>query len=302
LLNGLAFALLGASGPLGVVEFWSSRPHEMDDDLQAVLLSIGRQLGMFLERVEAQAELRRTLDVLQTSLLPTALPSIPGVSLAAHYQPAGGGVAVGGDFFDVFPLRERRWACVIGDVCGKGAGAAAVTAMARYTIRTAALEHDDPCAVLRVLNTAMRDDETERPFLTACLVVLEPSPDGHAVATIAAAGHPLPLRRTACGEVIQVGREGDLLGVLPDPTFEPVTIELAPGDVLLLYTDGFTEARDFSGRQLGEAGLSRLLRETSSSDPDGVLDALVATLARHTDARHTTDDAAALAIGVDTAR
>ena len=306
LANGLGFALLGVNGPLGIVEFWSAHMHEVDDDLRSVLLSIGRQLGLFLERVDAESALRHTLDVLQTSLLPAALPNVPRLRLGAHYQPAEGGVTVSGDFFDAFPLLDGRWAFVIADVCGKGAAAAAVTAMARYTIRTAALDHDDPGDVLRILNTAMLSDSIERPFLTACLVVIDThdiDANGKgATAIVTAAGHPLPLRRAPDGPVSQVGRPGDLLGVMPSPQFEPTVVELAAGDVLLLYTDGFTEARDPEGSQLGEAGLARLLRESPTREPATVLAWLVAGLARHTGSRTTTDDAAALVIGVEPAR
>jgi PAS domain S-box-containing protein len=294
---GLGFALLGTTGPLGVIEFWSRQAREVDEDLQAVLLSIGRQLGLFLERMDADTELRRALDVLQTSLLVAKLPTVPNLQVAAHYQPASGRVAVGGDFYDVFPLTGGWWAFVIADVCGKGAGAAAVTAMARYTIRTAALEHDDPRDVLAILNQAMLDDESDRPFLTACLVLTNVHADG-GVAIVTTAGHPLPLRRAADGTVSSVGVPGDLLGVLAEPSFVSCPVDLHPGDTLLLFTDGFTEARDAHDVQFGERGLADVLRRADARDPARLLDQLTLALARHTGSRQTTDDAAALAITV----
>ena len=292
---GLGFALLGTAGPLGVVEFWSRQVREADEDLQAVLLSIGRQLGLFLERMDADAELRRALDVLQTSLLPAKLPAVPNVRLAGHYQPASGPIAVGGDFYDAFPLTDGRWAFVIADVCGKGSGAAAVTAMARYTVRTAALDHDDPRDVLAVLNQAMLGDNSDRPFLTACLVFVDIHATG-GIATVTVAGHPLPLLRSADGTVSSVGVPGDLLGVVSSPDFASCRVELRPGDTLLLYTDGFTEARDACGVQFGERGLAEVLQRADASDPARLLDQLTLALARHTGSRKTTDDAAALAI------
>jgi phosphoserine phosphatase RsbU/P len=295
LTTGLGFPLLGSAGPLGVVEFWSGQARAADDDLQAVLLSIGRQLGVFIERVEAEAELRQALAVLQTSLLPAALPAVPHLRLGAHYQP-GGRVGVGGDFFDVFALRDGRWAAVIADVCGKGAGAAAVTAMARYTIRAAALEHADPTDVLAILNQALLGDTTTRPFLTACLVFLD-TRSGGASATVTVAGHPLPLLRKADGVVRPVGECGDLLGVMDTPVFHPRTVQLQPGDVLLLYTDGFTEARDVDNVQLGETGLAELFATLRQHEPADLVKALAAGLARHADSHQTNDDAAALAIG-----
>jgi PAS domain S-box-containing protein len=294
---GLGFALLGTTGPLGVVEFWSRQAHEVDEDMQAVLLSIGRQLGLFLERMDADTELRRALDVLQTSLLVAKLPSVPNLQVAAHYQPAGGRVAVGGDFYDVFPLTGGWWAFVIADVCGKGAGAAAVTAMARYTIRTAALDHDDPRDVLAILNQAMLEDDSDRPFLTGCLVFTNVHADG-GVAIVTTAGHPLPLRRAADGTVSSVGVPGDLLGVMAEPSFVPRPVDLRPGDTLLLFTDGFTEARDAHDVQFGERGLAEVLRQSDAGDPARLLDQLTLALARHTGGRQATDDAAALAITV----
>jgi PAS domain S-box-containing protein len=295
LATGLAFPLLGTTGPLGVVEFWSAHPRQLDDDLREVLLSIGRQLGVFIERVDAVAELRRALDILQSSLLPTRLPNVPHLRLGVHYQP-GGKAGVGGDFFDVFALPDGRWAIVIADVCGKGAEAATVTSMARYTIRTAAFEHADPARVLSILNQAMLGSASERPFITACLVILD-TRAGDTTATVTPAGHPLPLLRGNDGQVRPVGHVGDLIGVLETPAFHPTTVRLEPGELLLLYTDGFTEARDADNKQLGETGLAALLSAIDAREPAEVVEALAAALAKHTANELTRDDAAAVAIG-----
>jgi PAS domain S-box-containing protein len=295
LATGLAFPLLGASRPLGVVEFWSEHSRQLDDDLRDVLLSIGRQLGVFIERVDAVAELRRALEVLQSSLLPSRLPNIPHLRLGVHYQP-GGKVGVGGDFFDVFALADGRWAIVIADVCGKGAEAATVTSMARYTIRTAAFEHGDPVRVLEILNQAMLGNASDRPFVTACLVILD-TRAGDTVATVTPAGHPLPLLRDNDGQVRPVGEVGDLIGVLEAPVFRPTSVRLEPGELLLLYTDGFTEARDAQNAQLGETGLAALLSTIDAREPADVVEALAAALAKHTANELTRDDAAAVAIG-----
>ena len=299
LTTGLGFPLLGTTGPLGVVEFWSTQPHEIDDDLAAALVSIGRQLGLFLERVGAEAELRQALDVLQASLLPPRIPAVPHLRVSAHYQP-GGRVGLGGDLYDIFALPDGRWAIVIADVCGKGAPAATVTALARYTVRTAALEHDQPADVLAILNQALLADASDRPFVTACLMFVDSRHQlsSHATATITVAGHPLPLLRNAAGQVRPVGESGDLLGVLETPSFHTTTIDLQPGELLLLYTDGFSEARDVNNLQLGETGLASLLAGIDRTEPAEVLDALVAALARHTADQQTRDDAAAVVIGV----
>lgn len=295
LVTGLGFPLLGSAGPLGVLEFWSQREHLIDDDLHDALLTIGRHLGLFLERVDAQAQVRHTLEVLQTSLLPPRLPAVPGVELAAHYRSASGEVAVGGDFYDVFAMPDGRWLAVIADVCGKGAAAAAVTAMARYTIRTAAMEHDDPGEILAILNQALVDDPAERPFLTACLALLD-ARGPLADVTVVAAGHPLPLLRQAGGKVRPTGHPGDLLGVLAHPRFEPVRFRADPGDTLLMYTDGFTEARDPDDVQFGETGLAAALAATPAGGADVTVRHLVDALAQHSGSRATRDDATALVV------
>lgn len=192
-------------------------------------------------------ELARTL---QASLLPPTLPEIAGVELAAEYRPLGEGIEVGGDFYDAFPSgRQEEWALVVGDVCGKGAQAAAVTALARHTLRAAALRARRPAVILSVLNEVMLREPAERPFLTAVYLVLRPGrsdpaagPEGVAV-TLAVAGHPLPLLLRADGSVHEVGEPGSLVGVLEDPELTDVSVELQPGDTMVLYTDGVTEAR-----------------------------------------------------------
>jgi serine phosphatase RsbU (regulator of sigma subunit) len=181
--------------------------------------------------------------VLQTSLLPPHLPEIPGAVLAAAYHPAWDGLQVGGDFYDVFTTAEGQWYLVIGDVCGKGAEAAAVTALARYTLRTAAARRRSPAAILRWVGDAMvRQDAARGRFCTiACAHVdLLRTPTR---VTVACGGHPLPVLRRAGGEVTEVGAAGTLLGLASDPTLQDRTAELHPGDTLVLYTDGLTEAR-----------------------------------------------------------
>jgi serine phosphatase RsbU (regulator of sigma subunit) len=165
------------------------------------------------------------------------------VELAAAYRAAGEGLDVGGDFYDVFATGDQHWCVVIGDVCGKGAEAAAVTARARYTIRTAAGRQRSPARILRSLSEVMlgEDQTLDGRFVTIACVHLDLS-QGHPRATIACGGHPLPLLVHPDGRAHEVGAPGTLLGLLPDPTLPERTVELGPGDVLVLYTDGLTEA------------------------------------------------------------
>jgi phosphoserine phosphatase RsbU/P len=175
--------------------------------------------------------------MLQESLLPSDLPEVPGVDLAARYRPCVDGI--GGDFYDVFGLPDGRWGIVMGDVCGKGADAAALTARARHGLCTAAWLQPDPAAALAVLNEALRPPSWDFRFCTAVYAVLEPRERG-ARLTVARAGHPAALVARADG-VIPVGGEGRLLGVFPDTETSSETVDLEPGDAVLLHTDGLTD-------------------------------------------------------------
>ncbi len=193
-----------------------------------------------LEAGERFAALARTL---QDSLLPPHLPDVPGLEVAARYLPAGQGIDVVGDFYDVFQTGEHSWAAAIGDVCGKGVEAAKVTALARYTLRAGAISHRRPSRVLRLLNEAMlRQSPDPERFLTATYVALDQR-RGHIRATLGAAGHPPALLRHADGSVDSVGTPGSLLGAFDDPDLPETDLDLVAGDVLVLYTDGVTEAR-----------------------------------------------------------
>jgi phosphoserine phosphatase RsbU/P len=199
------------------------------------------------EESEAHAnELARTL---QTTLIPPSVPTIEGLDIAAVYRPAGDGAEVGGDFYDVFQIAAGDWALAIGDVCGKGVDAAVVTALVRYTARAAAVEHHEPARVLDVVNEMLIRHDTDR-FCTAAFLRLRRSERGWVV-TLSRAGHPPPLvKRHGDGSLTEAGRPGPLLGVFEQPTRHDDAIALAPGDVVVLYTDGVTEGRrsnDFFG-------------------------------------------------------
>jgi serine phosphatase RsbU (regulator of sigma subunit) len=177
--------------------------------------------------------------ILQQSLLPGVLPEIPGVELAVRYWPAGQGAVVGGDFYDVFELdAPARWAIMIGDVCGTGPSAAAVTGLARHTARDAAWHGDPPAAVLGAVHRAVLRSG-QGTFVTAVLGELDLGA-GAPQLTVAVAGHPLPLL-VRDGEVSAIGRPGTLLGLVEEPRVSTSVIELAAGDMVVLYTDGATD-------------------------------------------------------------
>ena len=252
-----------------------------------------------LEFGEANAELARTL---QESLLPPRLPDVRGLDVAARYRPGSGGVRVTGDFFDVFHARGNSWGVVVGDVCGHGAPAAALTALARWTVRSLASRVSSPSGVLKELNTVIRDRATasdDDQFLTAVYVVLRHSRSGAVTGRICTAGHPAALRRSADGRVEVLGRPGTLLGPVADPCLHDDRFELAPGESLMLYTDGVTEARP--GRGTEEFGEHRLRALFASADGGGdaaaLADAVDAAVLEHGGGR-VMDDVAIVVVRV----
>ncbi|HEX8067974.1 MAG TPA: SpoIIE family protein phosphatase [Thermoleophilaceae bacterium] len=186
----------------------------------------------------ARAHVARTL---QQSFLPPELPRTPGLDVAARFRAAGEAHEVGGDFYDLFATGGSRWAALIGDVCGKGPEAAAVTALARYTLRTAAMSEHVPSRVLTMLNEAMLRQRDDRRFSTVLYATLDRHGDGTRL-RFATGGHPLPLLLRANGESCEVGTPGTVLGVVPDPDLVDQEVELHPGDAVVLYTDGVTDA------------------------------------------------------------
>lgn len=221
------------------------------------------------EEARAQAEQDREAiaafaGTLQRTLLPPALPAVAGLELACHYQTASTR-EVGGDFYDVFHLGGDRWAFFLGDVCGKGAEAAAVTSLTRYTLRAAAQHTADPTAVLAELNAALLlDASVGTRFCTAIFGTLERDPAGGFRVTLATGGHPPAYQlSTASGNRVQVEaaqpKGGMLIGAIAEAKFASHTLHLAPGQALLLYTDGLTEARTADGTMLGDEGLCAFL-------------------------------------------
>jgi serine phosphatase RsbU (regulator of sigma subunit)/PAS domain-containing protein len=229
---------------LGVISFVSSESGRRFDEHDLLLAEdLALRAAAAVENARLYATTASISATLQASLLPPVLPDIPAIELAAAYRPAGAGLEVGGDFYDVFNTAEDQWYAVVGDVCGKGAEAAAVTALARYTIRAAAVRRRSPSAILRWLSDAMLQqagDDDGRFCTIACAHVdVSRSP---ARITVACGGHPLPLVVRADGTTEQVGAPGTLLGLVESPDLQDRTAELRGGDTLVLYTDGLTEA------------------------------------------------------------
>jgi integral membrane sensor domain MASE1/anti-sigma regulatory factor (Ser/Thr protein kinase) len=198
--------------------------------------------AVITERRRVEDTVEYIADTLQESLLPATLPEIPGLQAAAEFRPSGERHVVGGDFYDLFPGEDGSWAIVVGDVCGKGASAAAVTGLARYTLRAAAMRESRPSRALKLLNDALLRQRAPSEFCTVAFARVEPNGAQSFRAIVSNGGHPLPLVLRSAGQVEQIGPNGTLLGVLEHPKLSDTVVELRAGDALVLYTDGLTDA------------------------------------------------------------
>jgi serine phosphatase RsbU (regulator of sigma subunit) len=219
---------------------------------------LARRGALALDNAKLFESSRDMAITLQKSLMPAALPDIPGLDIAACYHAGGEGTEVGGDFYDVFPTGDEGWAAVIGDVCGKGAEAAALSALARHSIRAANLILRKPRRILAFLNQLVIQGEYSERFITVAYCRMRRVADGLQVA-LGRAGHPPPMLLRLDGSVSPQGRPGTLIGVTPDPNLTDRVIRMLPGESLVLYTDGVTEAKGLEER----FGQSRLEKELS---------------------------------------
>jgi serine phosphatase RsbU (regulator of sigma subunit) len=240
-----------------------------------------------------------TTTVLQADLLPPELPRPDGFELAGSYQPAGDALRVGGDFYDVFGPSGGSTDTVIalGDVCGTGPEAAVLTGKVRQTLRALRLVRTEPAAMLTVLNEALLQSARQPRFVTMVVGSVRRADHGRVVLDLASGGHPAPLVLRADGRVEEVPTSGTLIGVLPHTVVRPATVELAPGELCLLYSDGLTEARGgpAGAEQFGEERLYEALAECRGMPGSATVDRirqLVADWVRGGDS----DDIAMLAV------
>jgi sigma-B regulation protein RsbU (phosphoserine phosphatase) len=254
------------------------------------------------ERQAAEREgerLRHLVTDLQRSLLPAVLQTPPGLETAAHYRMASA-EEVGGDFYDLFPLDGGRWGFFLGDVSGKGIEAAAVTALARYTLRAAAVYDPDPAAVLQNLNKVLYQEyRHDARYCTVVFGILTPHPGGFG-AVIASGGHPEPLVLRADGTARQHRTKGRLVGVFPNSVYTNTHVTVHAGDTLVLYTDGITEARTPGGQDAGARygvdAVTRFAGELAPAGAEAAVGAFVGLLDEFGDGLE--DDTAIMAIGV----
>ncbi|MDQ4068817.1 MAG: SpoIIE family protein phosphatase [Actinomycetota bacterium] len=283
----------GDSELAGVLYLGHPRPHAFTAEQVSLAAGLAQHLGVAIANAELAAERDRVASALEANLLPPVLPRIQGVDLAARYRAAGPS-DVGGDFYDAFPLAGGRWAVVVGDVAGSGPDAAAITGVARYSIRAIAPAERRPAAVLARLNDALLRRAADDRFLTAVLAWLEPVEHGVRV-ELASGGHPPPL---VLGDdesvtVVDTGA-GTLLGTLATTNLHDTSVFLEPGDALVLYTDGVIEARDEEGRQFGQDGLDALLATCAGRSAAGIARRIELGVLAHTPA--VADDMAVVVV------
>nr|MBA2599383.1 SpoIIE family protein phosphatase [Actinomycetota bacterium] len=223
----------------------------------ALAEDLSQRIAQAIDNARLYQERSHVARTLQRSLLPPELPRIPGVEIGARYRPAGEGNEVGGDFYDLFETRAGNWAVVIGDVCGKGPDAAALTGLVRHTIRAAAVAGHSPDQVLELTNKAILRQVSDSRFCTVTCVELKLY-EGGARMVLSCGGHPPPLILRSNGKVEKVDCEGTLLGVLDEPEMANHEQALSPGDAFVLFTDGVTEAEGPED-EFGEQRLEELL-------------------------------------------
>jgi PAS domain S-box-containing protein len=283
---------------IGAITFLSAESgREFGEEDLALAEDLANRAAIAVDNSRLYGERSYIASTLQQALLPDNLPEIPGVELAARYVAAGEGAEVGGDFYDIYRSGESTWGLAIGDVRGKGPRAAAITALTRYTLRAASLSQTTPSEILLTLNEAMLRARSDDRFCTVAYASIEPSESGGIAMRLGVGGHPLPLLLRRNGSVERVGRPGTLIGLVPDPDIVDVTVELSPGESLVLYTDGVSEARSHEDGLFGEDRLIELVGACASQDAAFIAEQIEQSVRAFRD-RSSADDLAVLVMRV----
>ncbi|MFJ2773027.1 SpoIIE family protein phosphatase [Streptomyces sp. NPDC087300] len=288
--------LVARNRVIGMLTLGKPSDEHFRQEILELAEDLSRRAALALDNARLYSERTAISQSLQRSLLPPGLPQVPGVEVEVIYRAAGEGNEVGGDFYDLFPIRDGAYGFAIGDVCGTGPEAAAVTGLARHALRLLAREGFGGPAVLERLNAAILDEGARSRFLTLLYGELWPQEDGSAVLKVVCAGHPLPLRLRQDGTVEPYAEPQPLLGVMDDLELYEQTMTLDPGDVLLCVTDGVTERREGT-RMLGDDGLADVLTTCTGLTAGAVAARIMRAVERFaTDA--PSDDMAILAMRV----
>ena len=261
-------------------------------DREMLVAELQREQALREEAMQHQHRAEKLARTLQRSLSPPSLPSIAGLDVAVHHEPSAP-EEVGGDFYDLFPLAAARTGFFLGDVCGKGPEAAAVTSLARYTMRTAAMLHETPEAILMDLNAALLMNTTETmQMCTAVYGQIAMSTEA-VVVTLAVAGHPPPLIVRADGSLEVTSAHGTALGAVADPVFETCQVTLGHDDTIVMYSDGILDVQ-LDGARIDDRRVAELLSGVSQASAEGLVEGLVGAL-RHVQ-RPLRDDVAIMAL------
>ena len=282
---------------LGSLEVVDRTEREFTRRDDAVLTQLGQLAAGAITNARLYGRERTIARTLQRSLRPGALPDVPLLSAAVRFNAAGEGVELGGDFYDLYRARDGGWAALIGDIQGKGPEAAAVTALARHTLRAAAAYEHRPSGILTLLHRELREQVADGRFCTVAYAHMQIVP-GHVRLEIACGGHPLPLVVHADGRVDEVGRLGTLLGSDADPLLADVAVELDQGDVIVFHTDGVTEVRRQRREVFGTEQLVELLQTCGGLAPAEVAERIEKAVL-HASMGRLRDDMAVLAFGPD---
>ncbi len=293
--DGLALPLRSRGSTIGILLVGrpEGRPHAPED--AALVTDIARRAALAVQNAQNVAAHVAVSQALQQALLPRALPVAPGLDLAAEYLPASRGSDVGGDFYDVLTVDSERFLVSIGDVCGKGARAAARTGLVRDVLRVLVRGGQGLTEAVRMLNEVMMEAADPLQYCTLAAALVRREAGGLAVELLLA-GHERPVLIRADGHAEQVGAFGTAVGLLPQVLVEVTTHRLAPGDTLLLYTDGVTERR--RGReQFGPERLRALAARTAGGSARQLVAAVRNAVERFSP-DPATDDVALLAVRV----
>ncbi|WP_406722274.1 SpoIIE family protein phosphatase [Streptomyces althioticus] len=294
----LCVPLMDRERPFGVLSLYATDDTALDGHRIALAEEVARRAASAAHNARQYAQRAALARDLQTGLLLPDLPDVPGAQVAAFYHPAGQGLDIGGDFYDVFPRGDGSWSFVLGDVCGRGAKAATTTALVRHTARAVAPLLDDPVAVVEAVDRALNDRTSQQNngFVTLVHGHLTPVEDGLAVELVRA-GHTLPLLLDAGHTVTPVEAHGGLIGIGIPPRLDAVRFTLRPTESLVLYTDGITECRAAGTEQYGDARLLKALASTPARPTaTDIVRRLTEDIRAFTNGRTVDDDQAALVV------
>ena len=271
-LSSIVVPMVARGRVIGVLSLVSTAAsgRTYDEDDLSLVQEMAERAALAHDNGRLFASRHRVARSLQSALLPPALPVVPGLDLAVRHRVAGDDTEIGGDFYDMIEMGDRVWGLVVGDVCGKGPDAAALTGLVRHSVRAAVVRERLPSRVLAQTNDAVIDQIGDTSFCTATFVRVEMGDaDGPVRLVATSAGHPAPLLLRAGGHVEVVRSGGVVLGVVESPKSADVEVLLAPGDTVVVYTDGLTEARR-SDEQFGEERLTEVLRDLVGRSADDV--------------------------------